>query len=314
MANEYSCPICKSALQHEPRNESSDVTCFDCPRCGEFDLAGSALGELPGKIDQKPQRRALFSHRLRRMQGRKPPLITSYDLESMWPDDRLPSPLQQEIDLLLFIGDRLPSGGALTSVALPFICAWLGTDLSLADLHWLVNVLTRSDWIEHAETETHISLKLTMEGWRKYSELKRQQVDSRVGFMALKFGDPELDNVVTKFFKPAVADTGFTLRGLTDGQPAGLIDNQLRAALVGARFVVADLSHGNNGAYWEAGFAEGLGRPVIYTCKKEAWDKQRTHFDTNHMTTIIWDPANLEKAGADLAATIRNTFRAEAKQ
>ena len=36
-----------------------------------------------------------------------------------------------------------------------------------------------------------------------------------------------------------------------------------------AKFVIADLTHDNNGAYWEAGYAEGLGKPVIYICEKE---------------------------------------------
>jgi nucleoside 2-deoxyribosyltransferase len=45
------------------------------------------------------------------------------------------------------------------------------------------------------------------------------------------------------------------------------IDDQMRVALRTSRFVVADLTRGNRGAYWEAGFAEGLGRPVIYTCR-----------------------------------------------
>jgi nucleoside 2-deoxyribosyltransferase len=86
--------------------------------------------------------------------------------------------------------------------------------------------------------------------------------------MAMQF-DSEMDRVVKDCFKPAVARTGFELRVLTDGQPAGSIDDQLRVALRTSRFVIADLTHDNNGAYWEAGFAEGLGRPVIYTCRSK---------------------------------------------
>jgi len=40
----------------------------------------------------------------------------------------------------------------------------------------------------------------------------------------------------------------------------------------------------------------------------------KTHFDTNHLLTIIWDGSDLEKAGKDLTATIRATLRAEARQ
>jgi len=44
------------------------------------------------------------------------------------------------------------------------------------------------------------------------------------------------------------------------------------------------------------------------------WDKTKTHFDTNYVVTIIWDSADLKKAEDGLAATIRATLRAEAKQ
>jgi hypothetical protein len=111
-----------------------------------------------------------------------------------------------------------------------------------------------------------------------------------------------------------LAFTGFTLKKLTDEQPAGLIDDQIRAALLSARFVIADLSHGNLGAYWEAGYAEGLGRPVIYTCEKSAWDMKTPHFDTNHLVTVIWQKAQSATAGALLSATIRATLRTEAIQ
>jgi hypothetical protein len=63
-----------------------------------------------------------------------------------------------------------------------------------------------------------------------------------------------------------------------------------------------------------AGYAEGLGLPVIYTCEEGIWNEKKTHFDTNHMVTIIWNAANLDAAAANLTATIRATFRSEAKQ
>jgi hypothetical protein len=159
-----------------------------------------------------------------------------------------------------------------------------------------------------------LDIKLTVAGWEVYEHLKKAAVESRTAFMAMKFGDATLDRTVDECFRPAVARAGFELRKLTDQQPAGLIDDQLRAALLSGRFVIADLTHGNHGAYWEAGFAEGLGRPVIYTCEQESWAKRATHFDTNHMLTIIWSTADLEKAGRQLTATIRATLRTEAKQ
>jgi hypothetical protein len=162
------------------------------------------------------------------------------------------------------------------------------------------------------DENNHRLLRLKMAGWLRYEAVKRGQVESRRVLMAMQFNDTELDRVVKDCFAPAVSLAGFELRTIVDKQPAGLIDDQLRVALRTSRFVVADLTHGNKGAYWEAGFAEGLGRPVIYTCRKAEWKQRASHFDTNHLVTIIWDPSNLDKAGTQLTATIRATLPGEA--
>ena len=45
-------------------------------------------------------------------------------------------------------------------------------------------------------------------------------------------------------------------------------------------------------AYFEAGFAVGLGIPVIWTCRKDAID--HLHFDTRQFNHIKWEkPADL---------------------
>ena len=159
-------------------------------------------------------------------------------------------------------------------------------------------------------------LRLTFRGWDRFDQLQRTESDSRRAFMAMQFNDPQLNAAFADCFKPAVADAGFDLRLLTEGQGAGLIDDQLRVAIRTARFLVADLSTGNRGAYWEAGFAEGLGRPVIYVCRADVLNDRKhdhhPHFDTNHMNTVPWSPDNLEDARRRLAATIRNTFPAQA--
>jgi hypothetical protein len=183
-----------------------------------------------------------------------------------------------------------------------------------AGLEWVLQQHSSKGLIEeHGRYEPNWFLSLTMAGWDHYEALRQAQIVSRTAFMAMKFGDEELNRVVDNCFRPAVDRTDFELRVLTDKQPAGVIDDQLRVALRTSRFVIADLTHGSNGAYWEAGFAEGLCRPVIYTCRKPEWDERKTHFDTNHLVTIIWEPDQLEDAGTRLTATIRATLPGEAR-
>ena len=126
----------------------------------------------------------------------------------------------------------------------------------------------------------------------------------------MPFDKPELESFVREVVKPAVKeDLGYNLVDMRDVGKAGIIDNIMRVQIREAKFVIADLTHDNNGAYWEAGYAEGLGKPVIYICEKEKFERGgRTHFDTNHCTTVLWSRDNDEGFRRELIATIRRSL------
>jgi hypothetical protein len=292
---------------------------YVCARCGKFVLCGTAANGFSDSF-MTLHRRAVLSHRLRRRQrpDGTPVPIYEDELGTFNLDDPLPSPARQADSLILWIGDHQPSQAQELEILEPEVSAWIGAPITPNGqdeaLTWLlqqqqIQMLVK----EHDAINGPTRLGLTFDGWQRYEALKYAVVESRRAFMAMKFGDEELNRIVDEYFKPAVARTGFELRVLTEGQAAGLIDDQMRVALRTSRFVVADLTHGNNGAYWEAGFAEGLGRPVFYTCRKKEWDEGKAHFDTSHLNTIVWDPGNLEEAASRLTATIRATLPAEAK-
>jgi nucleoside 2-deoxyribosyltransferase len=253
------------------------------------------------------------------MQNHDEKLVCVFEssLQTLGLDEPLPSPAQQLDALILWIGDRQPSAAEFAVMApsetSASICIAITPAKPNSGLRWLMSQEVANSLIDKQidDGQGRMRLRLTMRGWERYESLKHQEVASRTAFMAMKF-DQELIQMVEKYFKPAVVRAGFQLRLLTDGQPAGLIDDQLRVALRTSRFIVADVTHGNNGAYWEAGFAEGLGRPVIYTCRRTEWDERKVHFDTNHLVTVIWDPDNMEDAAHRLTATIRATLPGEA--
>jgi hypothetical protein len=147
------------------------------------------------------------------------------------------------------------------------------------------------------------SHSLTMKGWMHYEELK-QSVDLPMrGFMAMKYGDQMLDRVFKQCWYKAAFRAGFELIRVDEEPRAGLIDDQIRLDIRRSRFVIADLSGHSEGAYWEAGYAEALGKPVIYTCRHG--HQSKVHFDTNHHLTVAWDADSLETAENKLVATIR---------
>ena len=50
----------------------------------------------------------------------------------------------------------------------------------------------------------------------------------------------------------------------------------MRERIRDAAFVLVDLTHDNPGAYWEGGYAEGLGKPVIYICEASKFGKENS--------------------------------------
>jgi hypothetical protein len=88
----------------------------------------------------------------------------------------------------------------------------------------------------------------------------------------------------------------------------------MRVEIRASKFLICDLTDENRGAYWEAGFAEGGLKPVFYTCKRKKFEGAKTHFDTEHMFTVLWDGDHPQMAADELLAAIRNEFPVDAVQ
>lgn len=149
---------------------------------------------------------------------------------------------------------------------------------------------------------------LTLQGWDRYEQLKRANPQSISAFMAMQFNDPQMDRVYREHFQPTLAAIRYQLQTVTAN--AGLIDYQIRLQVSASRFIVADLTHENRGVYFEAGYAEGIGRPVIFTCRADAFNPQtgRPHFDVNHHQCVRWDDPPTAVQLEDLSLTVRNAL------
>ena len=63
-----------------------------------------------------------------------------------------------------------------------------------------------------------------------------------------------------------------------------------------SKFVVVDVTYPNYGAYYEAGYAEALGKEVIICCREDVFNSnQKPHFDIAQKSSIVWkDEEDLE--------------------
>lgn len=312
------CPLCHMELMRDMQPVFSDSVSVMCSNCGSYDISRSALAVLKNQPLSVGQA-AILSYAMRRANNR--PLVTTDFINTHLQATSLPDAHDVLNNLLLHVASELGGPGERMDMRAVDLRAVLGTKSSTG-VRWAFEQAmglglldgTPAGNINSDDLVQLVDATLTIPGWDRVHELMKEAKDSSKAFMAMKFGDPQLDEVFRDHFKPAVKQTGFTLQRLDEEPHAGLIDDRMRLEIRTSRFLVADLSHGNAGAYWEAGYAEGLGRPVIYTCRRDVFDdpQRRPHFDTNHHLTVVWDPAAIEEAAEQLKTVIRVTLPVDA--
>lgn len=311
------CPLCNMELMR-PMRQNGDKEDVLCDNCGGYGISRSLLAMLE-KGEISSWQRAIVSYTLRRSSTQ--PLVTTTFVDSVLANSELPSASELLDNLLLHVSGEVRAPGEYIDLKAVTLRAVLGA-LTSTGVRWGIEQAIGLGLLEGDVVRTIgpddqyqvLQATLTVKGWTHIEGLLRKAKDSRKVFMAMKYGDPQLDAIFKEHFKPAVRETGFNLFRLDEEPRAGLIDDRMRLEIRTSQFLIADLTHGNAGAYWEAGYAEGLGRPVIYTCRKDIFDNEKTrpHFDTNHHLTVIWNPDQVEKAMGELKTVIRVTLPAEA--
>jgi hypothetical protein len=130
-------------------------------------------------------------------------------------------------------------------------------------------------------------------------DLAYQGVNSAQGFVAVSF-DKEMDSAWTKGFRPGIEAAGYSPLRIDHKEHINGISDEIIAELRRSKFLVADYTHQRNGVYYEAGFAFGLGLPVIPTCRGDQIGQ--LHFDVRHINTLRWDDP--EQLAIDLTRRI----------
>ena len=155
---------------------------------------------------------------------------------------------------------------------------------------------------EMGEMEAGISL--TFEGYDYVDKLHSTGPSSDQAFVAMWFGE-EMSGSYDGGFEPAIREAGYRAVRVDRKDHNNKIDDEIIAEIRRSKFVVADFTCGvhqskemdeagmykqfesaRGGVYFEAGFAKGLGREVIWTVRKDRLSY--VHFDTRQYNHIVW--------------------------
>ncbi len=151
--------------------------------------------------------------------------------------------------------------------------------------------------------------RVEVDGYARIGE-QATALDSSQCFVAMWFHE-NMDDVYDKAIAPAIRDAGYEpFRVDRQVDLVGKIDDAIVAEIRRSRFLVADMTHGDEGArggvYYEAGFAYGLDKPVIYTCREDKIDD--VHFDNRQFNHIVWNDDALDDLRKRLADRIVATI------
>jgi hypothetical protein len=285
--SETRCPICLVEGARQTYVGTEDSLTVHCPRCRTFHMTGSAGAVLSG-TELHPQQRANASAWLAES---SPNMIDSRVVKQLL---QIPTPtISQRLErLMIALVDRTTCPGQAVDLNESLIPVAYAQDFN--ELSFYLRELAHRGLLENKMNDTAVTTK----GFEFVEDLTKAGRHSPVGFCAMAFA-PELLPLWTDVIEPAITAAGYEAKRMDTVEHNNRIDEEILAWIRRSRFLVADITKHRNGVYFEAGFAMGLGLPVVWMVSKE--DAANTHFDNRQYNRIEW-------ADADFAAARKALF------
>ncbi len=157
-------------------------------------------------------------------------------------------------------------------------------------IHAISNYLENSGLVEDwNDAGDNIFLTVSIQGWQLIENLQRNSGFGKNVFIAMAFAK-ETEST-REALKKGIAKAGYIPVIIDEVTHNHQIVPEMFKQIRDSKFLVIDVTVPNNGAYYEAGYALGLGKEVIFCCKRETFDdkNKRPHFDVSQKQMIVWD-------------------------
>jgi hypothetical protein len=282
------CEICRSDLVFTDSDWA--VAGRECPRCGQFRIdtvSGNLRADQEWFSEDDAEKMVRLSGWVREQNraGVVPTLteeIVNRVIARPRPDLRSRSMVVLEMLVLEMEGATGDSPFIVDqTIHEPKIlgCSYSATP---NEVRMLLRILHSSGYVTSVE---QMGFFVTVPGILAIEKIAAAGGGFIQGFVAMWF-DREMDDAWINGFEPAIKDAGYQARRIDKKEYVGGITDEIISEIRRSRFVVVDYTEQANGVYFEAGFALGLGLPVIPTCRKDQID--RLHFDVRHLNTLPW--------------------------
>ena len=299
------CPIWGTPVKDSRGDAFEDaIIVSESPRAGgDYKITAQASRDVEALDLTKKAKLTTILIELRRA-GNHAPLVTSKLIEEAKRADPLPVHERAErllrylVNISKLVGESWVTRSIIDDME---SLAW-SESTEGSEIEFFVDYLTTMGWIN---SHRGGSCMIKVSGYQHVAEQTTNK-DLSQCFVAMWFDD-SMKQAYEEGIKKAVEECGYKPLRIDQKQHLNKIDDEIIAEIRRSRFMVADFTHdaekGVRGSvYYEAGFAYGLGLPVIYSCRQDL--EKELQFDTRQYPHILW------KTPKDLYAELRDKIGA----
>lgn len=300
-----------------PQDSSGDRAFLDSPRAGgKYQTTGTAEAII-NTLENHQKARLTTWLCDQRAAGVEYPIITDQIIQGARYSKAMTTSRRIE-RVLLFFNRHIRIGETVTifhdddfvtgDKAGGYELGAVSESISKPDLMSLLQLMEKMGLIEDTTQAMGLARYTpSPSGWLQIEQLEAMLPNTTQAFVAMWFNDA-MNQAYEQGIALAIQDAGYEPVRIDKKEHNNKIDDEIIAEIRRSKFLVADFTCEKDkvrgGVYFEAGFAMGLGIPVIWTCAESSFND--LHFDTRQYSHVGWKtPQELrERLRARIGAVI----------
>jgi|GEM_PF-4247590 len=303
----FECPLCASRegtviYEIKIKGIRDRIEEYNCKKCGTFyfdyvffDENKLSPRDLPLILNhyllnkKTKNEKCIYSFKERKNKG-DIIWVNPRKLANNWPKDTLQRIEKTLANMYLYF--NLNKSGSLwlnqyLFENLSFASGKLSCDEELDEITRICEMLEDSKYItKKADTDGPLEYALTLEGMKKAESVIgeiRQTLPQ--AFVAIFFNQESKKRY--DVLKVALEECGYVALRMDEKEHNKQIVPEIKSEIRNSDFVVVELIGHRNSVYFEAGFAEGIGKEVIYTCHKD--ELEAVNFDIRQVNLVLYE-------------------------
>jgi len=149
-------------------------------------------------------------------------------------------------------------------------------------------------------------ISIDYKGWQRVDEINKVNTLHGQGFIAMMFSEDmkEIQQAIEK----AIYDAGYIPRIMNKLQHNGQVVPEMLYQIRMSDFLVADLTGNRGGVYFEAGYALGMKKEVIFTVNEDIVKKEEKLIQKNRINTPHFDVAQYNQVRYTCAEDLKTNL------